>query len=170
DHPRLTRRRSGVKTGRSGYGRCATTNDLVFALIPRASVQGTSRREGDSRKVSAMAATADAEWTCARCLMTASWMPGTEQTGMPAGWADHDGDLFCIVCRRERAAEAAMAVAPDGATNDDRRQLGLVGRIEFEMGRDPDRADTRIARQCQTSVAAVKKVRERLGAYPTRPS
>src|SRR5262249_62160255 len=113
---------------------------------------------------------ANAEWTCTRCLMTASWMPGAQQQGMPSGWVEHEGSIFCTYCRRERAAEAAMAVAPDGATLDDRRELGVLGRIEFEIDRDPNRADTRIARACASSVAAVKRVRERMGAYPTSPS
>jgi hypothetical protein len=43
------------------------------------------------------------------------------------------------------------------------------GRVEFELNRSPDRCDTRIARACGTNVIVVRQVRERLGAYPTRP-
>jgi hypothetical protein len=43
-------------------------------------------------------------------------------------------------------------------------------RIELELGRDPDRCDTRIARVCSTNVIVVRQVRERLGAFPTRPA
>jgi hypothetical protein len=43
-------------------------------------------------------------------------------------------------------------------------------RIEQEVKRDPNRADTRIARAAHASVALVRAVRERLGLYPTRPS
>jgi hypothetical protein len=41
--------------------------------------------------------------------------------------------------------------------------------VEFELLRTPDRCDTRIARACGTNVIVVRQVRERLGAYPTRP-
>jgi hypothetical protein len=43
-------------------------------------------------------------------------------------------------------------------------------RIELELTRDPDRCDTRIARVCSTNVIVVRQVRERLGAFPTRPA
>jgi hypothetical protein len=43
-------------------------------------------------------------------------------------------------------------------------------RIEREVKRDPNRADTRIARAAQASLLLVRAVRERLGLYPTRPS
>ena len=42
-------------------------------------------------------------------------------------------------------------------------------RVELELSRSPDRCDTRIARACGTNVMIVRQVRERLGAYPTRP-
>src|SRR5262249_42750963 len=112
----------------------------------------------------------NAEWTCSRCLMTARFMPGAARVGLPTGWADDDGALYCIACRRDRAAEAAMNLTPVGTSLGDRRRAGLLGRIEFEVERDPNRADTRIARACESSVAAVKRVRERMGAYPTSPS
>jgi hypothetical protein len=43
-------------------------------------------------------------------------------------------------------------------------------RVEFELNRTPDSCDTRIARACGTDVFVVKQVRDRLGAYPTRPA
>jgi hypothetical protein len=42
-------------------------------------------------------------------------------------------------------------------------------RVELELSRDPDRCDTRVARACSTNVIVVRQVRERLGAFPTRP-
>jgi len=42
-------------------------------------------------------------------------------------------------------------------------------RVLLELGRDPDRCDTRVARACDTNIFVVRQVRERLGAYPTRP-
>ena len=43
-------------------------------------------------------------------------------------------------------------------------------RIEREVKRNPNRADTRIARAAHASHLLVRRVRERLGLYPTRPS
>ncbi len=43
-------------------------------------------------------------------------------------------------------------------------------RIEEELKRDPNRADTRIARAAESTAAAVRVVRERLGIYPIGPS
>jgi hypothetical protein len=43
-------------------------------------------------------------------------------------------------------------------------------RIEREVKKDPNRADTAIARAAEASVVLVRGVRERLGLYPTRPS
>jgi hypothetical protein len=43
-------------------------------------------------------------------------------------------------------------------------------RIEVEVKRDPNRADTRIARAAHAPLAVVRLVRERLGLYPTSPS
>lgn len=43
-------------------------------------------------------------------------------------------------------------------------------RIESEVNRNPDQGDTRIARACRASLDSVRRVRERMGAYPTRPS
>ncbi len=50
------------------------------------------------------------------------------------------------------------------------QQEDVVGLVELELNRAPDRCDTRIARACGTNVMVVRQVRERLGAYPTRPA
>jgi hypothetical protein len=47
-------------------------------------------------------------WTCDRCEMSASMQSG-EQTELPSGWISAEEGLFCLICRRERAAEAAPA-------------------------------------------------------------
>jgi hypothetical protein len=43
-------------------------------------------------------------------------------------------------------------------------------RVEREVKKDPNRADTAIARAADASFLLVQAVRERLGLYPTRPS
>lgn len=50
------------------------------------------------------------------------------------------------------------------------RQADAEGLVELELTRAPDRCDTRVARACGTHVVVVRQVRERLGAYPTRPA
>jgi hypothetical protein len=107
------------------------------------------------------------EWTCARCGVTARFMKGASTPEIPSGWSDENGVSYCLGCRREMAGEAGAASAdsPEGE-----RQASATSRIEFEIKRAPDQGDTRVARSCRTSVVAVRRVRERLGAYPTRPS
>ena len=61
---------------------------------------------------------------------------------------------------------AAQRNAPDGLGV----EQGAAARIENEVSRDPNRADTKIARAADCSAAAVRRVRERLGIYPTGPS
>ena len=67
------------------------------------------------------------------------------------------------------AGEARVAVASADDPPADRQRAKAEGRIEFELGRDPDRCDTRVARACGTNVITVRQVRDRLGAYGTRP-
>ena len=43
-------------------------------------------------------------------------------------------------------------------------------RVESALLSTPDSCDTRIARMCGTNVFVVREVRDRLGAYPTRPA
>jgi hypothetical protein len=110
------------------------------------------------------------EWTCARCGVTASFMP--EVVGrfeLPANWDQVDGIAYCLSCRRKLAGEAKAATLPDEDPLTDHLRADSEGRIEFELLRTPDRCDTRIARACGTNVVLVKQVRERLAVYPTRP-
>ena len=86
----------------------------------------------------------------------------------PASWEQLNGVAYCLGCRRTLAGEAAAALAgADSAAA--RLRADAEGRIEFELNRMPDHCDTRIARACATNVVTVKKVRQRIGAYPTRP-
>ena len=111
------------------------------------------------------------EWTCARCGVTVSFMPGVvEPTELPVNWELVNGLSYCLGCLRKVAGEARSDALSDEGSRLDRRRANAEGRIEFELLRSPDRADTRIARACGTSVAAVKGVRQRLSAYPTRPA
>jgi hypothetical protein len=54
--------------------------------------------------------------------------------------------------------------------NDTHEQEALdTARIEAELRRDPNRADTKVARASRAPVTSVRAVRERLGLYFTRP-
>jgi hypothetical protein len=116
------------------------------------------------------AETATADWTCARCEMTVSWMPDTERPALPGTWVKEKGELYCLACRRDRAAEAGLASLADDAPADKRHQVQSRARVEFELLRKPDRQDNRVAQSCHTSVVAVRKARVRLGLQSQRPA
>jgi hypothetical protein len=98
-------------------------------------------------------------------------MPGVVQpSGLPDNWERVNGVAHCLGCLRRLAGETRSAALSDERSRLDRRRADAEGRIEFELLRAPDRADTRIARACGASVVVVKGVRERLEAYPTRPA
>lgn len=104
------------------------------------------------------------DWTCGRCEVTASWMPGTERPELPAAWVEQEGEVYCLACRRELAGEAGLAGVSEDVPPAKRQQLRTVARVEFEVSRDPERADGHIAKACRTSIPAVRKARARLGA------
>jgi len=116
-----------------------------------------------------MPETATADWTCERCEVTVSWMADIERPERPATWVEEGGVLYCLACRRDRAAEAALEKAPEDTNNADRTKIGSQARIEFELKREPTRQDNRIAKSCSTSVVAVRKARTRLGLESQRP-
>lgn len=110
------------------------------------------------------------EWSCARCGVTVSFVSGMDALAeMPDTWTEVDGIAYCLSCRRKMAGEAratALRLQDEAA---DLQRADAEGRVEFELTRMPDHCDTRIARACGTNVIVVRQVRDRLGAYPTRP-
>jgi hypothetical protein len=106
-------------------------------------------------------------WTCSRCEVTVSFAPDFENTGLPATWAEEDGELYCLSCRRDMAGEAGLEGVDEDAPNQTRLQLRSHARIEFEIKRDPTREDNRIAKAVGTSTFAVRKARARLDGDPT---
>jgi hypothetical protein len=102
--------------------------------------------------------------------MTVRFMPGAlNVSGMPANWDEANGIAYCLSCRRKMAGEAKAAMLRVEEEDADLIRADAEGRVEFELDRSPDRCDTRIARACGTNVIVVRQVRDRLGAYPTRP-
>jgi len=102
------------------------------------------------------------KWTCDRCGVSVSQLDGG-RVPFPESWASGADGSFCLTCRRERAAEAALDAAPADCSNDARAKLRRAGLVEFEVRRAPDRADNAIAKACHTSASAVVTAREVLG-------
>ncbi|MGH2993912.1 MAG: hypothetical protein ACRDL1_10285 [Solirubrobacterales bacterium] len=95
--------------------------------------------------------------------MTSTWTNGLEDDAtVPPNWfTDDNGDHFCLVCRRERAVEIALAAADELGT-EARAKLRSTTVVEFEIERDPERPEGEIARAARTSIGAVRKARKRL--------
>ncbi len=110
-----------------------------------------------------------ADWTCARCDVTVSWMAEVERPALPATWIEEAGELYCLGCRREMAGEAALAGLDDESAAR-RKQVESRARIDFEMKRRPESQDNRIAQVCHTNVKAVQQARVRLGLQSRRPA
>jgi hypothetical protein len=106
---------------------------------------------------------ATSTWTCARCEVTVSFSPEVERPRLPSTWVKEEGELYCLSCRREMAGEAGLVGVDEDAPSQRRQQIRSQARVEFEIKRDPERADNRIAKACGTSTVAVRKARGRLG-------
>ncbi len=101
------------------------------------------------------------KWTCEGCGVSAGSIDNTP-VPLPDAWDETTEGLFCLVCRRQRAAEAALDKAPSGSPVGARAKLRRAALIEFEVSRTPDHADGVIARACRTSVSAVTRARRNL--------
>jgi hypothetical protein len=98
--------------------------------------------------------------------MTSTWTLGLDGADAPPNWVrEADGSHYCLICRRERAIDAALADASDIGT-EARAKLRATAVVEFEIERDPERTEGEIAKAARTSVAAVRKTRNRLGLRP----
>jgi len=111
--------------------------------------------------MSATATKTAAKWTCDHCGVSVSQIGG-ERVPLPAAWTVTGEGTFCLLCRRERAAQAALASAPQGCPIEERAKLRRAALIEFEVSRRPDHADGQIAKACRSSVSAVAAARRRL--------
>jgi hypothetical protein len=109
-------------------------------------------------------------WTCTRCEMTVSFSPEVKRPRLPPTWVRENGELYCLSCRREMAGEAGLAGIDEDTPNQARLKIRAQARIEFEIKRDPDRQDNRIAKACGTSTVAVRKARVRLGLISPDPA
>ena len=108
------------------------------------------------------------KWTCAECGVSTSRIDG-RQAPLPDSWTSSAEGDFCLACRRQRAAEAALDAAPSGSGRDVRAKLRRAGLIEFEVRRTPGLTDGTIAKACRSSAVAVAAARRRLQLHDGPP-
>ena len=101
--------------------------------------------------------------TCKGCGVTVRWMDGVKHRGLPPTWSKTKAGTFCLLCRREQAGEKALLKAGE-LNREDRAKLRSEAIIEFEVRRDPTRADGEIAKAVRSSVAAVGRARKKIEA------
>jgi predicted Fe-S protein YdhL (DUF1289 family) len=109
-----------------------------------------------------MTAASALKWTCAACGVSAS-RSDAEEAPLPGAWEVCADGTFCLGCRRQRAAEAAVDSAPDDANRDTRARLRRAAVVEFEVLRTPDRTNGSIAKASRSSITGVVAARKRLG-------
>lgn len=103
------------------------------------------------------------KWTCSGCGVAAS-RSDAEAAPPPESWEVCGDGTFCLGCRRQRAAEAAVDSAPAEVDRGDRAKLRRAAVVEFEVLRAPERTNGSIAKACRSSIPAVAAARRRLGA------
>jgi hypothetical protein len=101
------------------------------------------------------------KWTCDHCGVTVSRLDG-DQVALPESWSSSKAGTYCLLCRRERAAQAALKAAPKDCGLEERAKLRRTALIEFEVRRRPGHGNGEIAKACRSSVAAVVAARKRL--------
>ena len=101
------------------------------------------------------------KWTCDHCGVSVSNLAG-EKVELPASLATSAEGTFCLLCRRERAAQEALEAAPENSGLEDRAKLRRAALVEFEVRRRPAHGNGEIAKACRSSVAAVVAARKRL--------
>jgi hypothetical protein len=101
------------------------------------------------------------KWTCDQCGVSVSRMSG-ESVELPETWDSSGEGTYCLICRRDRAAQAALESAPENSPLEVRAKLRRAALIEFEVSRRPDHGDGAIAKACRSSVSAVAAARQRL--------
>lgn len=106
-------------------------------------------------------------WTCDQCGVSVMLMNG-QRVALPEAWSSSSEGTFCLLCRRDRAAQAALESAPSDCPLEARAKLRRAALIEFEVKRRPDHGDGAIAKACRSSVSAVAAARRRL-QLPTPP-
>jgi hypothetical protein len=94
------------------------------------------------------------KWICDQCGVSVGRIDG-KPIPLPSSWVSSAEGRFCLVCRRKRAASAALDAAPSDSPLDVRARLRRAALVEFEVSRAPDHTDGAIAKACRTSVSTV---------------
>jgi hypothetical protein len=108
-----------------------------------------------------MSAPTAKKWICDECRVSVSRLGG-DKVALPESWTSSKEGTFCLLCRRERAAQAALEAAPENSGLEDRAKLRRAALVEFEVRRRPNHGNGEIAKACRSSVAAVVAARKRL--------
>ena len=125
--------------------------------------------KGKSPGLSAIAEKAT-RWTCSCCGVSAGQMDD-RPTELPQGWTTSSEGGFCLMCRRERAADAVLESAPEVRNMAARVRLRQAALLDFEVSRVPDRSNGQIAGACHSTARAVAESRRRLrSASGARPA
>jgi hypothetical protein len=90
-------------------------------------------------------------------------------SGLPLNWTEVDDSAYCLSCSRALAGDAALELAPESSSREERVRLRRDAVIEFELGRTPDKPNRAIAQACRTSATAVATVRTALEDSSTAP-
>jgi hypothetical protein len=101
------------------------------------------------------------KWTCDGCAVSISQIDG-RSTALPDTWVSSEQGMFCLVCQRALAADAALDSAPTDSSLEARAKLRRAAVIEFEIRRTPDHTNGVIAKACRSSATAVARARDRL--------
>jgi hypothetical protein len=108
-----------------------------------------------------MSAPTAKKWICDQCGVSVTRASG-EEVALPESWDATEEGTFCLLCRRERAAQAALEEAPENSGLEARAKLRRAALVEFEVRRRPSHGNGEIAKACRSSVAAVVAARKRL--------
>jgi len=114
-----------------------------------------------ARKPRGKATKSAKRWVCDGCGVSLGAMGG-EKVALPESWVSDKHGTYCLLCRRDRAAQAALEDAPQDCGLEERAKLRRSALIEFEVRRRPGHGDGEIAKACRSSVAAVAAARRRL--------
>jgi hypothetical protein len=123
--------------------------------------KGKSKATSATRKSRAKTTKSAKRWVCDGCGVSVGQIGG-EKVALPESWTHDKHGTFCLLCRRERAAQAALDDAPEECGLEERAKLRRSALIEFEVRRRPGHGDGEIAKACRSSVAAVAAARRRL--------
>jgi hypothetical protein len=128
----------------------------------------TAKPTATRRRAKAATTRTAKRWTCDECGVSVGRIDRS-RVPLPESWTHSREGTYCLLCRRERAARAALDTAPADSGIEERAKLRRAALIEFEVRRRPEEGDGAIAKTCRSSVAAVAAARRRLDLPAPKP-